>query len=52
MSANTRLNGIIRAFESGKPAHLAFAKLDKQSAIELSDSLSKSTVSPLVYPAW
>ena len=35
---STRLNGLIRAFESGKPAYAAFSKLDKQSAIELSDS--------------
>jgi 4-hydroxy-2-oxoheptanedioate aldolase len=34
----TRLNGIIRAFESGKPAYLTFAKLDKQTAIEMSDA--------------
>ena len=34
----TRLNSIIRAFESGKPAYMAFAKLDKQTAIEMSDS--------------
>jgi 4-hydroxy-2-oxoheptanedioate aldolase len=33
-----RLNSIIRAFESGKVAHSAFAKLDKQTAIEMSDS--------------
>jgi 4-hydroxy-2-oxoheptanedioate aldolase len=36
--SNIRLNSIIRAFESGKAAHAAFAKLDKQTAIELSDS--------------
>lgn len=36
--SNTRLNGIIKAWESGKAAHLAFAKLDKQTAIDLSDS--------------
>jgi 4-hydroxy-2-oxoheptanedioate aldolase len=35
---NTRLNSIIKAFESGKPAFAAFAKLDKQTAIEMSDS--------------
>lgn len=38
MSTDTRLNSIIRAFESGKPAFAAFAKLDKQTAIEMSDS--------------
>ncbi|MDR5823604.1 aldolase/citrate lyase family protein [Caballeronia sp. LZ043] len=37
MSA-ARLNSIIRAFESGKPALTAFAKLDKQTAIEMSDA--------------
>ena len=36
--SDTRLNSIIRAFESGKPAYTAFAKLDKQSAIEMSDA--------------
>lgn len=36
--SNTRLNSIIRAFESGKPAFAAFSKLDKQSAIEMSDA--------------
>lgn len=37
MSA-TRLNNVIRAFESGKPAFAAFSKLDRQSAIEMSDA--------------
>lgn len=36
--SDTRLNSIIRAFESGKPAFAAFSKLDKQTAIEMSDS--------------
>ncbi len=36
--SDTRLNSIIRAFESGKPAFAAFAKLDKQTAIEMSDA--------------
>lgn len=38
MSTNTRLNSIIRAFESGKPAFAAFSKVDKQAAIEMSDA--------------
>jgi 4-hydroxy-2-oxoheptanedioate aldolase len=33
-----RLNSVIRAFEAGKPAFAAFAKLDKQGAIEMSES--------------
>ena len=36
--SNNRLNNVIRAFEEGKPAFAAFSKLDKQSAIEMSDS--------------
>ncbi|WP_375508495.1 HpcH/HpaI aldolase/citrate lyase family protein [uncultured Caballeronia sp.] len=36
--SDTRLNGIIRAFESGKPALTAFSKLDRQNAIEMSDA--------------
>jgi 4-hydroxy-2-oxoheptanedioate aldolase len=35
---DTRLNSLIRAFESGKPAFAAFSKLDKQSAIDMSDA--------------
>ncbi|EGI76212.1 HpcH/HpaI aldolase family protein [Hylemonella gracilis] len=38
MSTDIRLNSIIRAFESDRPAFAAFAKLDKQTAIEMSDS--------------
>jgi 4-hydroxy-2-oxoheptanedioate aldolase len=33
-----RLNGLIRALEAGKPAFAAFSKLDKQTAIEMSDA--------------
>ncbi|WP_322045599.1 HpcH/HpaI aldolase family protein [Paraburkholderia sp. J67] len=36
--STTRLNSIIRALESGKPAFAAFSKLDKQNAIEMSDA--------------
>ena len=38
MADTQRLNGIIRAFVSGKPAFAAFAKVDKQTAIEMSDA--------------
>lgn len=34
MTDSQRLNGVIRAFETGKPAFAAFAKLDRQSAID------------------
>ena len=35
---DTRLNGIIRALEAGKPAYGCFAKLDTLTASELADS--------------
>ena len=37
MSTN-RLNGIIKAWEQGKTAFTAFSKIDKQSAIDMSDA--------------
>ena len=37
MSTN-RLNGIIHAWEQGKTAFTAFSKIDKQSAIDMSDA--------------
>lgn len=36
--SNHRLNGIIRAWEQGKPAFTAFAKIDRQSAIDMSEA--------------
>ncbi|SDG71319.1 MULTISPECIES: HpcH/HpaI aldolase/citrate lyase family protein [unclassified Duganella] len=36
--SNIRLNGIIRAWEQGKVAFTAFSKIDKQSAIDMSDA--------------
>ena len=36
--SDTRLNNVIRAFENGKTAFAAFSKLDKQTAIEMSDA--------------
>ena len=36
--SDKRLNSIISAFESGKPAFAAFSKLDKLSAAEFADS--------------
>ena len=34
----TRLNSVIQAFESGKPAFAAFSKVDRQSAIDMSEA--------------
>ena len=36
--SDKRLNGVIRAFESGKIAFSCFMKLDKQAAIEMTDA--------------
>jgi 4-hydroxy-2-oxoheptanedioate aldolase len=36
--SDQRLNGIIRALESGRPAYSCFAKIDRLTASELSDS--------------
>jgi len=38
MTDSQRLNGVIRAWEQGKPAFSAFAKLDRQTAIEMADA--------------
>lgn len=38
MTDSQRLNGVIRAWERGEPAFSAFAKLDKQTAIEMADA--------------
>ena len=36
--SETRLNSVIRALESGKPAFAAFSKVDKQSALDMSEA--------------
>jgi 4-hydroxy-2-oxoheptanedioate aldolase len=38
MTDHQRLNGVIRAWEQGKPVFSAFAKLDKQIASEMTDA--------------
>jgi 4-hydroxy-2-oxoheptanedioate aldolase len=38
MTDTQRLNGVIRAWEQGKPVFSAFAKLDKQLAMEMTDA--------------
>jgi 4-hydroxy-2-oxoheptanedioate aldolase len=35
---DTRLNGVIRAFEAGKPAFTCFTKNDRHTAIEMTDA--------------
>jgi 4-hydroxy-2-oxoheptanedioate aldolase len=36
--SETRLNSVIRALESGKPAFAVFSKVDKQSALDMSEA--------------
>jgi 4-hydroxy-2-oxoheptanedioate aldolase len=47
-----RLNGIIRAWEAGKPAFTCFAKSDKQTAIDLSDSPYDGIVFEMEHNPW
>jgi 4-hydroxy-2-oxoheptanedioate aldolase len=49
---DTRLNGIIRAWEAGKPAFTCFAKADKQSAIDLADSPYNGLVFEMEHNPW
>jgi 4-hydroxy-2-oxoheptanedioate aldolase len=49
---DTRLNGIIRAWEAGKPAFTCFAKADKQSAIDLSESPYDGLVFEMEHNPW
>lgn len=44
MTGSQRLNGIIRAWENGKPAFSAFAKLDPQTGVEMTDAPYDSVV--------
>ena len=47
-----RLNGFIRAWEQGKPAFSCFAKADKQTAIDLSDSPYDGLVYEMEHNPW
>jgi 4-hydroxy-2-oxoheptanedioate aldolase len=48
----TRLNSVIRAFESGKPAFAAFSKVDKQSAIDMSEAPYDGVVFEMEHNPW
>jgi 4-hydroxy-2-oxoheptanedioate aldolase len=52
MTDSTRLNGIIRAWEAGRPAYTTFVKADKQTAIELSDSPYDGLVFEMEHNPW
>jgi 4-hydroxy-2-oxoheptanedioate aldolase len=47
-----RLNGIIRAWESGRPAYAAFAQPERQVAIDLSTAPYDSVVFEMEHNAW
>ena len=49
---STRLNGFIRAWEAGKPAFSCFAKADKQTAIDLSESPYDGLVYEMEHNPW
>lgn len=50
--SSKRLNGIIRMWEAGKPAFTCFAKSDKQTAIDLSDSPYDGLVFEMEHNPW
>ena len=50
--SSTRLNGIIRAWEEGKVAYSCFAKADKQSAIDLSESPYDALMFEMEHNPW
>jgi 4-hydroxy-2-oxoheptanedioate aldolase len=49
---SNRLNGFIRAWEQGKPAFSCFAKADKQTAIDLSESPYDGLVYEMEHNPW
>jgi 4-hydroxy-2-oxoheptanedioate aldolase len=52
MSQPARLNGVIRAWEQGKPAFATFAQVNKQTAIELSESPYDGLVFEMEHNPW
>lgn len=52
MSENQRLNGIIRAWEQGRPATSAFAHAERQTAIEFSTAPYDSVVFEMEHNPW
>ncbi len=52
MSELPRLNGIIRAWEQGRPAYAAFAQPDRQSAIEFSTAPYDGVVFEMEHNSW
>ena len=52
MADKPRLNGVIRAWEQGKPAFSCFAQANKQTAIELSESPYDSLIFEMEHNPW
>lgn len=52
MAEIPRLNGIIRAWEQGRPAFLSFAQAERQVAIEISTSPIDAVIFEMEHNAW
>jgi len=52
MSKPDRLNGIIRAWEEGRPAHASFAKSSRETAIEFSESPYDGVIFEMEHNPW
>jgi len=47
-----RLNGMIRAWEQGRPAFLTFAQAERQTAIEVSQAPLDAVIFEMEHNAW
>jgi 4-hydroxy-2-oxoheptanedioate aldolase len=47
-----RLNGMIRAWEQGRPAFLTFAQAERQVAIEVSQAPLDAVIFEMEHNAW
>ena len=52
MTSASRLNGVIRAWESGKPAFASFASADRATAIAFSTSPYDGVVFEMEHNPW
>jgi len=52
MSKSVRLNGVIRAWEEGRPAFASFARASRDTAIDFSDSPYDSVIFEMEHNPW
>jgi len=52
MAELPRLNGMIRAWEQGRPAYLTFAQAERQTAIEVSQAPLDAVIFEMEHNAW